>query len=172
MRLKGQTGSAKVMYGIAWFLLIAMLVGFAHLLTSGKSGIDSKIRVVRSGDRGRIVKVEPNASNHFVLPCEINGVKVKCLLDTGATYVSIPAKYEKQMRLKRGFAFNVSTGNGDVRVFATKLEEMEISGFRLKNIKASITPSMKTKYVLLGMSALKYLDWHMEGRYLFITYRG
>lgn len=159
------------MYACAWALGLLMLSFFAYLLLKDKPGVNSKITIVRASERGRLVKVAPNKFNHFVLPCELNGVKTKCLLDTGATYVSVPAQYEKPMGLKRGFTFNVSTGNGDVRVYATRIDLMLITGFELKDVKATINPTMKSEYVLLGMSALKYLKWRMEGHYLMIGYR-
>ena len=83
--------------------------------------------------------------------------------DTGATDVAIPETIADQANLKKGVARVAVTANGSVNVYSTKIGELTLGNISLEDISASITPSMFNNTILLGMSALKEIDFSQVG---------
>jgi aspartyl protease family protein len=50
-----------------------------------------------------------------------------------------------------------------IQVYSTILNELQLGNIRLHDIKASITPSMGGEIILLGMSALKQIEFMQRG---------
>jgi aspartyl protease family protein len=50
-----------------------------------------------------------------------------------------------------------------VTVFDTQLDQLSIGDITLKNVNASINPSMDMGEILLGMSALKEIEFTQRG---------
>lgn len=111
----------------------------------------------------REVVLERNRQGHYVSGGYINGIAVTFLLDTGATDVAIPAALAEQAGLKAGRETLASTANGVIKVYSTRIEELRLGNIRLRNISASLTPSMSGNTILLGMSALQKLDFSQRG---------
>lgn len=88
----------------------------------------------------------------------INGAKVKFLVDTGATNVSVPEKIAKQIGLPYGPRAYAQTANGTITVYRTYIKSLSIGNITLNKISASINPYSDDDYILLGMSALKHLE--------------
>lgn len=111
----------------------------------------------------RQVVLQQNRQGHYVAGGEINGLPVTFLLDTGATDVAIPASIANKAGLSRGSASQASTANGIITVYDTQINELTFGNITLKNISASITPSMGGETILLGMSALRKIDFSQQG---------
>lgn len=115
------------------------------------------------------VELKRNAYGHYVTSGRINGSNVVFMLDTGATDVAIPSSVAKRLNLVRGKAHQVHTANGTARAYRTEIQSLEVGNIRLSNIRASITPGMHGNDILLGMSALKQLDFRQAGDTLTLT---
>jgi aspartyl protease family protein len=63
----------------------------------------------------------------------------------------------------------VSTANGTVPVYATKLNEMRIGDIVLHDIRATINPHTGDDFVLLGMSFLQHLDFSQRSGQLILS---
>ena len=109
------------------------------------------------------VRLQNNRSGHYVLSGEINGILVTLLLDTGATMVAVPAELAGDLALKPGPAFMVSTANGMARSYRTRIDTLRIGDIELRDVDAAIVPGMGGNEVLLGMSALRQLDFTQRG---------
>ncbi|MBU3071036.1 TIGR02281 family clan AA aspartic protease [Aestuariicella sp. G3-2] len=116
----------------------------------------------------REVILDSNRQHHYVANGQINGQSVTFLLDTGATDVVIPAKLANELGLKRGRAATAYTANGSVRVYATELDNLQLGSIRLRNVRASINPGMDGDGVLLGMSALRSIDFQQRNGQLIL----
>ncbi|GAB4295364.1 MAG: TIGR02281 family clan AA aspartic protease [Methylophaga sp.] len=104
------------------------------------------------------VVLERNRAGHYLAPGLINGHQVTFLLDTGATDVSVPEDVAVAAGLSKGPRSRVSTANGVIEVYQTRLDSVQLGGIRLHNIRATINPYMSDDVVLLGMSFMKHLD--------------
>ena len=114
------------------------------------------------------VRLKRNRQGHYVTTGLINNEPVIFLLDTGATDVSIPYNLANHLRLIPGQTQRVMTANGTVNVSQTHIQELSIGDIRLFNIDANLNPGMGGREILLGMSALKQLEFTQKGEWLIL----
>lgn len=105
------------------------------------------------------VRLAANPQGHFLAVGGINNAEVVFLLDTGATDVAIPGELAQQLGLERGVPVSVNTANGRSTGYRTRLQTLTLGDIRLQDVRALITPGMDGDQVLLGMSALKQLEF-------------
>lgn len=105
------------------------------------------------------VRLESNVQGHFVADGRINGETVTFLLDTGATDVAIPAELADRLELPRGAPVMLQTANGQTTGYRTVLDSLGLGGILLHDVRALIAPGFGGEQVLLGMSALKQLEF-------------
>ncbi len=116
----------------------------------------------------REVILDSNRQHHYVATGKINGKTVTFLLDTGATDVVIPQQLANTLGLQRGSSQLAATANGNVRVYTTRLNHLQLGNIQLHDVKASINPGMRGDGVLLGMSALKSIDFSQRNGQLIL----
>ena len=104
-----------------------------------------------------------NGQGHFVSSGQINGQTVQFLLDTGATDVAIPAKVADTLRLKRGMPVTVNTANGRSEGFRTMIDRLQVGDIVLHDVRALVAPGLEGEQILLGMSAMKQLEFTQRG---------
>ena len=142
--------------------LMALTIFFDGVLQS-QSNPNSEPEFNETDNGIREVVLQRNRQGHYVANGTINGVPVTFLLDTGATDVAIPAAIARKAGLKQGYINQAATANGIIQVYSTTLDELQLGNIRLHDIKASITPSMGGETILLGMSALKQVEFTQRG---------
>jgi aspartyl protease family protein len=104
-----------------------------------------------------------NGQGHFVADGLINGQAVHFLLDTGATDVAIPESLARQFSLERGAPVTLSTANGRTEGYRTRLDSLQLGDILLRDVRALVVPGLDGEQVLLGMSALKQLEFTQRG---------
>ncbi|CAI8881906.1 MULTISPECIES: TIGR02281 family clan AA aspartic protease [unclassified Pseudomonas] len=109
------------------------------------------------------VKLVGNGQGHFVADGQINGQPVNFMLDTGATDVSIPAGLAQRLNLEKGAAVTLSTANGRSQGYRTRLQQLKLGDIVLHDVRALVAPGLSGDQVLLGMSALKQLEFTQRG---------
>ncbi|MFJ2448458.1 TIGR02281 family clan AA aspartic protease [Pseudomonas sp. NPDC087626] len=109
------------------------------------------------------VKLVGNGQGHFVADGQINGQPVNFMLDTGATDVSIPAGLAQRLSLEKGAAVTLSTANGRSQGYRTRLQQLKLGDIVLHDVRALVAPGLSGDQVLLGMSALKQLEFTQRG---------
>jgi aspartyl protease family protein len=148
-----------VMMLLFWVLLMAIGTWWIH------GGLEDMMRpnanIVHTLPAGEPVTLKRNRAGHFESPGRINGVSVTFLLDTGATYVAIPADLANELGLEHGRSAWFNTANGRVEGTLTELEEVSLGGLKVQNVQGSISPGMESDTVLLGMSFLNLLSIEM-----------
>ena len=91
------------------------------------------------------------------------------IVDTGSTDVVIPGKLAEELKLPIGFSGYAHTAGGTVKIYATHLDELTLGHITIKNIPATINPGMRSNQVILGMSALKHVDFSQQGNSLILS---
>ncbi len=119
---------------------------------------NQEIAIQYDVDKIAEVILQANRQGHYLANGNINGQAVTFLLDTGATHISIPEKIAKRLKLTKGFPMKVSTANGMITVYDTRLDSVGIGAITLHDIRANINPYMKSNEILLGMSFMKHLE--------------
>ncbi|MFT6401763.1 MAG: aspartyl protease family protein, partial [Pseudohongiellaceae bacterium] len=82
---------------------------------------------------------------------------------TGATDVAIPSRIADLAGLIPGTTSQAVTANGVINVFATTINELSIGTIALRNVRASIASNMPGETILLGMSALRQVEFTQRG---------
>ncbi|MCF6192710.1 MAG: TIGR02281 family clan AA aspartic protease [Kangiellaceae bacterium] len=152
----------KTMTIIAWIIGI----GFATWFFAGIENRQHNPNYYPESSRDRnTIKVElqRNKYGHYVTNGKLDGKEVVFMLDTGATDIAIPGALEKKLNLTRGYSFQVHTANGTATAYSTDIEYIQIGEIILRNVRASISPTMLGEDILLGMSALKQIEFRQKG---------
>lgn len=152
----------KGMIYVAWLLALGLLTWIFSGWLDAERNPNRHVKSVVA-DGMPVVVLERNRYGHYSATGQINGHDVEFMLDTGATTVSIPASVATRLRLKRGPAVSVSTANGTVTTYLTRLESVKLGDIELHNVKANINPHTESNEVLLGMSFLKHLEFTQRG---------
>ena len=105
------------------------------------------------------VTLERNRQGHYLVNGTINNRNAEFLLDTGATDVVIPATLAADYGLRKGSPSIAATANGNVTVYGTIIDQLKIGDITLYGVRASINPGMPPPAILLGMSALKQIEF-------------
>ncbi len=164
---------------IAWIIFLVMASLFMHRwFEEPDEPISEVLKVERTSSRSvprhrsvrrvKQVTIRANRRHHYVVKGKINGKAVRFLVDTGASNVSIPGSVAKKLKLPHQSILNASTANGTVKVWGTTIPSLRIGNIHLRNIKANINPYLKGKDILLGMSALKELEFRHNKGYLIL----
>lgn len=117
------------------------------------------------------VQLQQNRFGHYVASGFINNQPVVFLLDTGATDVSIPFALAAQLKLTPGRTAWVQTANGRVQVAQTIIDHLQIGGIELHNVTGHLNYADGTNEILLGMSALKQLEFTQQKDILILRSR-
>jgi aspartyl protease family protein len=116
------------------------------------------------------VVLQRNRQGHYVAGGLINDARATFLLDTGATDVVIPESLARRANLQRGQAMQAMTANGVVTVYGTNVASLGLGDIVLRDVRASINPAMQGDTVLLGMSALRHVEFTQRGDTLTLRY--
>jgi aspartyl protease family protein len=162
----------KAFIWIAWILVLGVLV-FIFQETLERQWNPNKDPDIFLSNTGRAeVHLQQNRQGHYIVQGKINDQEVTFLLDTGATQVSIPAHIAQQLDLHvkkgRNNRHRVNTANGAITVYQTTLDQLSIGNIFLYNVAAHINPAMKSDEILLGMSALKRVEFSQTGKQLIL----
>ena len=108
------------------------------------------------------IAIKRNPGGTFEIPCDINGLPLQMIFDTGASDVTI-SSVEANFMLKNGYLsdkdikgkryYQIANGEISAGTIIT-LREVKIGDAVLKNIDASVVKSQKAP-LLLGQSAME-----------------
>lgn len=154
---------------IAWLLALALLAYIFQGVLDKQHNPNTNIASSINNNGKTEVHLQQNRQGHYLAQGTINGQSVTFLLDTGATQVSIPQNLAQKLNLPLYGTYNVETANGSVRVTQTKIEQLTIGDILLSDVGAHINPGMKSDEILLGMSALKRVEFSQRGKQLTLS---
>lgn len=155
--------TGRVMVFAAWILVAALLTYLFQGVLSRHWNPNEHIEAARPGSGTEPVMLQRNRAGQYVAPGRINGAQAEFLIDTGATFVSLPASLAGRLGLARGAPLRAVTANGTVTTYKTVLDRVELGGIVMRQVPAVINPSMGDEIVLLGMSFLKHLKMSQQG---------
>lgn len=147
--------------GLGMMLMFwALFIGVGTWWLQGflESQRNPNAHLVNAVGEGESVTLERNRAGHFMATGRINGEPVEFLLDTGATYVALPAGLADRLGLERAGSAWFNTANGRVRGDLTILDEVSLGGFSAAEVRGSISPGLEGDVALLGMSFLDRFD--------------
>jgi aspartyl protease family protein len=125
----------------------------------------------------------PIVANYAVVPInergdllangEVNGMPVRFAVDTGATFITLPAREASRLGLNyhNGQKIMMETANGEVFAYRLKLDTVRVGEVAVHDVDAVIAEGNALPIALLGMSFLNRVDIRREGTILTLTKR-
>lgn len=148
--------TGKRMFMIAWALILTLAFMFFSWF-GRSSAYDAEVKY---SDNAVEIHVPLTRTHQYEVFGKINDTEVTFLIDTGATVVAVSDKIAKKAGLTQGMATTVQTAAGAETAYITKIDKLIINEeIILYNINATINPNMHADTVLLGMGALKQIDF-------------
>ena len=125
-----------------------------------------------SGSRTSVT-LPADSRGQFVADGQVNGTYLRFVLDTGATYVSIPASQARRLGIDLAHAQRgaTMTANGPVPVYKVSLDSVTVGDLTLYNVEATVHAMPGMDVGLLGMSFLNRTEMRREGDSLTLTKR-
>ena len=151
----------------AWICLLLILTLFFRSYLERQNNPNPNPETSTTGPIKEVM-LKRNRSGHYVVSGMINGKPVTFLLDTGATDVAVSDELANTLGLRQGMRISSQTANGTVTAWQTQLSEVSIGDISLRNVRASILPSLHGDEVLLGMSFLQQLEMVQRGKHLLL----
>ena len=152
----------------SWVLIFALLIWFFGIIETNKRNPNQRVQTNVTDSGKKEVILRSSTHGHYLVTGKINNKKAIFMIDTGASYVSIPGHIASKLELKKGAPMRVTTANGEITVYATMLDEVSVCEITLYDIKADINPHMQNDEILLGMSFLRHLSITHKGDQLTI----
>jgi len=106
---------------------------------------------------GQVIEIPAARDGHYYVEGSVNGVPIRFMIDTGATYVSVSGRFAASARLPEGVKGYFSTANGTVEGQIVKGQVVEAEGFKVSGLSVAVTP-LGSKQGLLGQNFLKRFD--------------
>jgi len=157
-------GIGKGMIVMAMLLFLGLMTFVFQSEIDNQTNPNQKV-VSRTNNSGQTeIVLKRNRSGHYITSGTINYKSVVFLLDTGATNVAVPQQIANYLKLEPGRKIAISTANGNSIGYQTMINHLSIGDIELRNIRAIITPNLND--ILLGMSALKQLEFSQKGNQL------
>jgi aspartyl protease family protein len=162
-----------ITYGLAWIAIF----GAGFILFTFRDNLDwvwQRVRAEATGapvHQGKELRVPMALDGHFWVTGEVNGAKVKFLVDSGATTTTIDQGSAEKAGLSADGARNqiVRTGNGFVKVAVVRARTVEVGSIQRHNVTIDIAGDSDGLNVL-GMNFLSTLSrWGVEGRWLVLV---
>ena len=119
------------------------------------------------------VTLTADTRGHFVAMGSINGGSVRVLVDTGATFVFLPASEARRLGINylQGRRGQMQTANGLAAAYRVKLDTVRIGDIELNNVDAVVGESEAMGVTLLGMSFLNRMEMKRDGQNMTLTKR-
>lgn len=135
--------------------------------------MDGKRRVLQIGQHYRSgvptssrerVTLAADPRGMFVADGAINGLPMRFVVDTGATFVSMSAADAARIGLdfRKGRPLMMQTANGTVMKYQVTLDRVRLGAIELSQVEG-VVGEQEMPYVLLGMSFLNRLEMQRDG---------
>jgi len=119
------------------------------------------------------VMVTADERGHFVTNGQVNGITIRFAVDTGATYIALPASEARRLGLdyRKGQKVMLETAKGGALAYRVKLDTVRIGDITLQSVDAVVMEGEGLSVALLGMSFLNRMNIKREGEIMTLTKR-
>lgn len=160
----------RIFQVITWLLLLIALYWFFQDYLAKQHNPNQQLQSYRLQGEA-VTELSRNRAGHYLGVALVNGQRAEFLLDTGATTVAVAESSAERLGLIKGQPIRVSTANGVSMAWRSEIAELQLGEIVLHNVTASIVPNLAGTEILLGMSALKQLEFRQHGNQLTLIQR-
>ena len=144
---------------VGWVLLLSALIWFTSDWLEREANPNRNV-VAAAGAELVLARAR---DGHYYADGEINGQRVKFLLDTGATTIALSRSLANSLGLSLGPAMTLQTAAGPATGYPTRLARVRLGAIEMQNLSAVVSEKMSDESVLLGMNFLKRLELVQRG---------
>jgi aspartyl protease family protein len=128
-------------------------------------------RSAPSSDRSQVT-LAAGPGGHFFGEGAINGNPIRFFVDTGATFIALPASEAVRLGIdyRKGRRGISNTANGQTPVYAVRLDIVRLGDIELRSVEAVVF-EQGLDTALLGMSFLNRVEMRREGSTMTLTRR-
>ena len=108
-----------------------------------------------------VVRINAAPDNQFYVTADVNRQSAHFLVDTGASHVALrdtDARNAGIYTTYKDYTYPIRTANGETRAAFVMIDEIEIEGLSVRNVRAFILQDNQLSVNLLGMSFLSELE--------------
>jgi aspartyl protease family protein len=114
--------------------------------------------VARTMEPGRAVISVPAARDgHYYLDGDVNGVPVRFMVDTGASYVAVGEDFARKAGLPQGIRGYFNTANGSVEGRIVKDQTVRADALQVSGLSVAVMPAHAGE-ALLGQNFLRHFE--------------
>ncbi len=147
------------MIALGWALLLGMLFWFFTDWNEREANPNRNMKASASAE----IVLARSRDGHYYADGEINGRRVRFLLDTGATQIALPRALANELGLKLGPAITMQTAAGPANGYPARLASVRLGGIEITDLGAVVAEGMSKDTVLLGMNFLRRLEMTQRG---------
>jgi len=157
---------------LAWIAIFAG--GFVLFTFRDDMGwVVQRLRAEATGqpvEQGEEIRVPMAIDGHFWIDGELNGVRVKFLVDSGATMTTVGRDTARRAGIEPSLRPDqiVRTGNGLIRVSSGSARSLRVGSIERRDVGLHVADNEGIN--VLGMNFLSSLErWGVEGRWLVLV---
>lgn len=161
-----------ISFALCWVAILA--AGFILFTFRDNFGfVWDRLRSEATGEpilQGKELRIPMAVDGHFWVNAEVNGKKIKFLVDSGATMTTIDRDEAAEAGVEVSRTANqiVRTGNGFVRVATGRARTLRVGTIERRDFALHVTQNDDLN--VLGMNFLSTLNrWGVEGRWLVLV---
>ena len=143
-----------------WIAVWVGLVFAGYLVTERMMVPPPVARSLADGRREIVIPV--SRDGHYYLDGAVNGVPLRFMIDTGASYVSVGAEFARSAGLPEGIPGYFSTANGTVEGRVVRNQTVKADVFELSGLSVAVMPAYGGEG-LLGQNFLRHFEVSQAG---------
>lgn len=152
-------GGSTHMIAAGWVLLLGVMFWFFTDWNEREANPNRNMKAAT----GTEVVLTRSRDGHYYADGEINGRRVRFLLDTGATQIALPRGLANELGLKLGPVITMQTAAGPANGYPARLASVRLGGIEIADLGAVVAEGMSKDTVLLGMNFLRRLEMVQRG---------
>ncbi len=102
---------------------------------------------------GATLKLKQNVGGHYVTDASVDGKPLNFVVDTGASFVSLPESIAHGAQIYCDNKIGMDTANGVTDACTAKIKKLQFGPFLVQDVSAVIVPNLSQP--LLGMNVLQ-----------------
>ena len=155
----GYIGGSSPMIAVGWVLLLGAMFWFFFDWNEREANPNRNLKATASAE----IVLARSRNGHYYANGEINGHRVKFLLDTGATQIALSRALAGDLGLTLGPSMTLQTAAGPATGYATRLASVRLGAIEMSDLGAVVSEGMGDDAVLLGMNFLRRLEMIQRG---------
>jgi aspartyl protease family protein len=152
-----------------WIVVWVGVVFAGYLLTDRLIAPPPVVRSLAPGQQEIVVPV--SRDGHYYLDGAVNGMPVRFMVDTGASYVSIGTELARKAGLRGGVSGYFSTANGTVEGRVVKNNSVRADALEVSGLTVAVMPQQAGE-ALLGQNFLRHFEVLQSAGTLRLRMRG